>query len=126
MMENEPEYTCPELERIPISRLRQDITELISDNSSGYQELEMEMANLLHDLHVLFKKKQASYGPGNISAFGEKGCVVRMSDKMQRLIRLVWEDRTNPLADETVDDTYLDMACYALIAILVRKNKWPK
>ncbi len=48
-----------------------------------------------------------------------------MSDKLERLWRLVWKGRWNPLDDETVEDTYFDMAGYALIAILVHRGLWP-
>lgn len=66
-------------------------------------------------------KKQQDYGPGNISAFGEFGVVVRMTDKMERLKRLV----SSPLVkNEPIDDTYLDMANYAVIATLIRRKLW--
>ena len=101
------------------------MTELVADGSSGDIELEKNMIALLVKLFEIFKKKQASYGPRNIPTFGENGCVIRMNDKLQRLIRLVWDERENPLKDETVEDTYLDLADYALIALLVRSGQWP-
>lgn len=95
------------------------------DGGSGYAQLEQDFAALLTTIFELFKRKQASYGPGNIDAFGECGVVVRMYDKIERLKRLVWEKRDNPLEDETITDTYLDIATYALIALLVRQGSWP-
>lgn len=70
----------------------------------------------------LFEKKNADYGPGNISRFGEKGVLVRANDKMERLIRLVWEERTPH--NEAVEDTWMDLADYAIIALLVRRGLW--
>jgi len=99
---------------------------LVADGFSGDQDLEYAMAKILKELFDIFKKKQKSYGPKNISTFGERGVVVRMNDKLQRLIRLVWEDVANPLQDESIRDTYIDMADYALIAILVREGVWPE
>ncbi len=102
------------------------ICELEIDGSSGNMKLETEIAMLLQKVFVTFKKKQASYGSGNIAEFGEQGVFIRMSDKMKRLKRLVWEMKSDPLDDETVEDTYIDLADYALIAILCRKGLWPE
>ncbi len=107
------------------ARVRDPSVGLIIDGSSGDAKLESDMAALLAELFALFKRKQASYGPRNIAQFGEGGCVVRANDKLQRLIRLVWEGEKNPLHDETIEDTYIDLADYALIATLVRRGQWP-
>jgi len=93
--------------------------------NSGNVRLEYDYARLLAEAMELFIRKQASYGPKNISAFGARGCVVRMNDKMQRLIRLIWENKDNPLDNESIKDTLIDMAAYAHICILVLEDKWP-
>lgn len=98
--------------------------QLVCDGVSGNPRLEQFMAQNMIKMFEIFKKKQASYGCGNISEFGEKGVIIRMNDKMKRLIKLVWFDQPNPLADENIEDTYFDMADYALIALLVRAGKW--
>ena len=100
--------------------------ELIVNGSSGSELIETEMAALLLTLFEVFKKKQASYGKGNISKFGERGVFIRMHDKMERLYNMVWYGKDNPLNDETVDDTYMDLADYALIALLVRSGAWDR
>lgn len=76
------------------------------------------------ELVDLLCRKQADYGPGNISAFGEKGVVVRMNDKMERLKRLVWGEKEP--ANESVEDSYKDLANYSVIALLLRRGRWPK
>lgn len=96
------------------------------DGTSGDADLEREMAKVMHELFEIFKKKQASYGPGNIAKGGERGVVLRMSDKLERLWNLVWEGNANPLQDETIEDTFLDIADYGLIALLVKRGMWPK
>jgi len=93
--------------------------------NSGDVRLEYDYARLLAEAMELFIRKQASYGPKNISAFGARGVVVRMNDKMQRLIRLIWENKDNPLDNESIKDTLIDMAAYAHICILVLEDKWP-
>jgi hypothetical protein len=97
---------------------------LIVDGASGSAELESHMAKLLSELFALWKRKNLSYGTGNIAKFGEFGCLVRASDKMERLINL--QKVENPLKDESIEDTWLDMADYALMAILCRRGLWPK
>lgn len=96
------------------------------DGASGNKDLEIAMAINLAQVFDTFKKKQASYGSGNIAKFGEKGVIIRMNDKMERLVHLVYNEEPNPLDDETIEDTYIDMADYALIAIVCREGQWPE
>jgi hypothetical protein len=42
-----------------------------------------------------------------------------------RLYRLVWQEKDNPLNDETIEDTFLDILVYSAIAVLLIRNKWP-
>lgn len=98
---------------------------LVIDGTSGDVELEKHMALLLNKLFEIFKSKQASYGSTNISEFGEKGVIIRMNDKIKRIIRLRFHDLPDPLKDENAEDTYIDLADYSLIALLCMKKLWP-
>jgi hypothetical protein len=71
---------------------------------------------------VLLDTKQRDYGSGNISAFGEKGIVVRMNDKIERLKTLVWGDKSP--SHEKVSDTWLDIANYGVIGLLCHRGEW--
>ncbi len=71
---------------------------------------------------VLLDSKQRDYGSANISAFGEKGLVVRMNDKVERLKNLVWKDK-NP-EHEKVEDTWVDIANYGVIGLLCHRKEW--
>ena len=95
------------------------------NGSSGDIDLEVSFAKLMLEAFEIFKKKQASYGSGNISDFGVRGVFIRMNDKMKRLKRLIWDNRENPLDDETVKDTYQDMANYAFISQMCLNSDWP-
>ena len=95
------------------------------DGLSSAYELEQSMALLMQEVFNLWKAKQLSYGPHNISTFGLKGVVVRLWDKLQRIVRLTWMNVGNPLQDETIRDTLLDVADYGLIGVLVLDGKWP-
>lgn len=71
----------------------------------------------------IFDYKQQRYGPNNIAAFGEKGVLVRLHDKLARLIHL---DKTGQEPqDETRDDSWGDTAVYAVIALMCRWGWWP-
>lgn len=65
--------------------------------------------------------KQQDYGSNNISAFGEFGVLVRLNDKIERLKNL---NKMPSVKNEAIDDTYLDIANYAVIAMLIRRNVW--
>jgi hypothetical protein len=47
-------------------------------------------------------------------------------DKMQRLKQLVLLNKTNSLDDEPVEDAYVDLSNYSIIALLVKAGKWKK
>lgn len=66
-------------------------------------------------------RKQRDYGSRNISEFGEFGILMRVWDKICRLKNLMGKE--NP-QNESIDDSWLDMANYAIIAILVRRGIW--
>lgn len=71
--------------------------------------------------------KQLDYGPGNINnAPGGQlnGLLVRMNDKMERLKHLNYHAEGEP-QNESIDDSLLDIANYAVIAMMVRAETWP-
>jgi len=86
----------------------------------------LAMQEVLGEAYMLWCRKHESYGPHNISVFGIKGVFVRMWDKVQRLRRLVWLAMADPLKDETIEDTFLDLINYGAIAILLLRGLWPK
>lgn len=77
---------------------------------------------VLDDMRETMIRKQHDYGPGNILDFGDQGVLVRANDKMARLKNL-YKSGDAP-ANETVDDSWLDLANYAVIALMVRKGYW--
>jgi hypothetical protein len=72
-------------------------------------------------------KKNNDYGGAvdpfkNFRSFEELGILVRMSDKFARLRTALYEKREFQVADETVEDTALDLANYALLLICYRRG----
>ena len=70
----------------------------------------------------LFAAKQEAYGRQNIAAFGEEGVVLRLHDKVQRLINLVWRRVSTRL--EPARDSWLDVIGYGLIGLLNHDGEW--
>lgn len=96
------------------------------DEIAASYDIETEMgkaalAVAIENIQTL-DKKQKDYGSNNIGAFGEYGILVRVWDKISRLKNLL----TNVLmpSNESVEDSWLDLANYALIAVLVRRKIW--
>lgn len=78
-------------------------------------------------------KKQADYGPGNIAGTGRVGLATRIFDKTSRLMRLTgfmtdtgeFVGGRDP-ANESLEDTYMDLAVYGVIARLFQRGVWGK
>ena len=106
-----------------------DIESKYPETCDGFQEITRNM-------YDLFKRKQADYWPSNIGMGKDKietdadversmiGLSVRMNDKIQRLLNLVL-DRKDP-QNESIDDNLIDIANYAVMALLVRGKEWGK
>jgi hypothetical protein len=71
----------------------------------------------------IFDHKQQRYGPANIAAFGEYGVLVRLHDKLARLINLTRTGQEPK--DETRDDSWGDAMVYSAISLMCRWGWWP-
>lgn len=75
---------------------------------------------------AILLKKHADYGPKNISQSPGgplNGLRVRMWDKLARINNLV-DSGTSP-ENESLKDSFLDLANYAIIAMMVLDGQWP-
>lgn len=82
-----------------------------------------EIHKLASEIADLVISKQRDYGNKNIlnSPFGaEHGIVVRLYDKLSRVANLI--DNKKEPNNESLDDTFVDIAGYALVALMVRKG----
>ena len=80
---------------------------------------------IFNELRSIMMKKQADYGPLNIAlAPGGpmNGLRVRMYDKLARLNNLADKDATPNF--ESIEDTLIDLANYAIIGLLVQRGQW--
>jgi hypothetical protein len=67
-------------------------------------------------------KKQADYGPENISKFGRDGILVRLHDKVARLENLSKSGQSPN--NESIKDNYLDVVGYSTVAALWESDKF--
>jgi hypothetical protein len=78
-------------------------------------------------LAELLISKHKDYGPKNISQSPGgplNGLRVRMWDKLARINNLI-ETNADP-KHESLEDSFKDMANYAIIGLLVLQGKWPQ
>ncbi len=74
------------------------------------------------ELVKVLDRKQQDYSSENINAFGEFGVLVRANDKICRLKNLITKS-IGP-KNESIEDTWMDLCNYALIAIMIRRGLW--
>jgi len=89
---------------------------------------------ILERMRAMQQAKDADYSGerpyGNLHACERlgvpafQGVMVRMSDKWERIVNLMEKDPV--VADEKIEDTLLDLACYAVIALVVREQSKQK
>lgn len=82
---------------------------------------------IANELATLLISKQEDYGPGNVNnAHGGpmNGLLVRMGDKFERLKHLYATGSTPN--HEAIEDSFKDLANYAIIAMMVERGVWPK
>ena len=83
-----------------------------------------ELDKILKQIREILIKKNKDYGDTNILELGEKGIAYRISDKKIRLLNLL-ETNKKP-ENESIEDTYLDLAGYSIIGLMLRRNKFQK
>ena len=89
--------------------------------------LEVHLGQLTKELNDLLLSKHKDYGPKNISLApggAINGLLVRMHDKMARLKNLHYNNKSANY--ESIEDTYKDLSNYAVIALMVLRDKWDK
>lgn len=86
--------------------------------------LDQAFAKVTEELLLMFLKKHKDYGKGNILSIGEIGITLRIAEKVERLKHLLLKG-SEP-ANESISETFIDIAVYAVIAILLRRGQFEK
>ena len=106
----------------------------ISYIEKTYPETAKEFQKIQYEQYETFCKKQMDYGPSNISMgtgvggainvkLATTALVVRINDKIQRLLNLV-VNNDREAQNEPVEDAFKDLSVYGIIAQIVRDGKW--
>ena len=99
----------------------------IADFDAQNTTFESAVASTFQELVDLLLSKHKDYGPKNISdapGGALNGLRVRMHDKLARINNLV-DSGKNP-EHEAIEDSFKDMANYAIIGLLVLRGDWNK
>jgi len=101
-----------------------------------YPELSQEFKIIQDEMYRMFAAKHMDYGLQNISLGGDltkendkkfslTGLAIRLTDKISRLRNLLTNGR-NFVKGEGMEDTFIDIANYGIIGLLVGRDKWKK
>ncbi len=101
---------------------------ILATGASGDTRLEVAWLRTAQQMYNIFCKKHHDYGPRNIGVGGVPGVVIRIGDKTSRLWNLtgVTKHNTRLVADESVRDSFLDLANYGISGAMLVEGSWPK
>jgi len=119
---------------LPTDLKSRDVVTLMENE---WPEMTEEFRKIQREQYVLFLHKQHDYGPGNISVgtnlqtkeevkLALTGLWFRMNDKLQRVKTLLLGEKKSAVQDEPLEDAYLDVSNYGIMATIVGRGKWGK
>lgn len=102
------------------------LAEKINKEETNFDEFAETVYRYFEVNADLLLEKHRDYGPKNISQSPGgplNGLRVRMHDKLARINNLL--DNEQEAVNEPLRDSFVDLANYAMIALLVMDKKWP-
>ena len=105
---------------------RDDLAARIAESLELKTDMGREIVKVALECMELFDDKQQDYGSTNISASGEIGVAVRLQDKVSRMRHILLKQMCgeNGVNNESLADTYQDVANYGMIGMLLNRNLW--
>ena len=121
----------------PVDDIERKSFSIIQRMEREWPEMTKEFKKIQREQYELFLHKQHDYGPGNISVGTQlqtqdeihlslTGLWFRMNDKIQRLKNLLMNKRESAVEGEPMEDAYLDVSNYGIMATIVSRGKWVK
>ncbi len=113
------------------------VSEAVEVFENEYPELSEEFKRISEEMYEMFARKHMDYGLNNIPLGGDilnseddkkfslTGLCIRLTDKISRLKNLLINGRSF-VKGEGMEDTFIDIANYGIIGLLVGRNKWKK
>ena len=107
---------------------------MMNETNALYTPYEQKYMDVINKLKETFLKKNHDYGSSvkknydKFEAYGKneglKYVFGRIAEKHDRLENLIYGDHANQVTDESVEDTLLDMANYAILAaVSIQEHK---
>ncbi len=90
------------------------------------QTLNQAFAQVNDEVLEMFLKKHKDYGKGNILSIEELGIAMRVVEKAERLKNLLIKQDSEGPVNESIEESWVDIATYAVIAILFRRGQFQK
>ena len=121
----------------PIEDVEMRSLSIVKQMELEWPEMTREFKEIQREQYELFLHKQHDYGPGNISVGTQlqtpeevrlslTGLWFRMNDKLQRIKTLLLGNKKSAVKDEPLEDAYLDVSNYGIMATIVSRGKWGK
>lgn len=113
------EYTVPECKVVKVE-------ENESKNKINSEHEHNDFDGICRDLMALHERKNKDYGNAADASYREFGIVsyvIRLNDKMNRLKSLTKPGVIQEVKDESVEDTLMDLAAYAIMTLESIRNK---
>ena len=121
----------------PIEDVEMRSLSIVKQMELEWPEMTREFKEIQREQYELFLHKQHDYGPGNISVGTQlqtseevklslTGLWFRMNDKLQRVKTLLLGNKKSAVKDEPLEDAYLDVSNYGIMATIVSRGKWGK
>jgi hypothetical protein len=112
------------------------VSKAIETFENEYPELSEEYKRISEEMYEMFARKHMDYGLNNIALGGDlknsedkkfslTGLCIRLTDKISRLKNLLINGK-NYVKGEGMEDTFIDIANYGIIGLLVGRDKWKK
>jgi len=109
---------------------------VIKTFEAEYPILSQEFKEIQKEMYEMFARKHMDYGLNNIALGGDltnsedkkfslTGLAIRLTDKISRLKNLLINGK-NFVKGEGMEDTFIDIANYGIIGMLVGRDKWKK
>ncbi len=113
-----------------------ETNQIIAIFEEEYPELSNEFQDIQDEMYEMFARKHMDYGLNNIALGGDltnkedkkfslTGLCIRLTDKISRLKNLLVNGRSF-VKGEGMEDTFIDIANYGIIGLLVGRDKWKK
>ena len=106
-------------------RVESEEYNVIEKMEEEWPEMTKEFKKIQREQYELFLHKQHDYGPGNISV----GTQLQTKEEIQLSLTGLWfrmNDRDSAVKDEPLEDAYLDVSNYGIMATIVGRDKWGK